>query len=192
MRPAIFFDRDGTLNQEVGYAGRPEDFHIFPFAAEAVRRARAAGFAAVVVTNQAGVARGYYQESAIAVLHALLRDHLTAAGTALDGIYYCPHHPNGTVAPYAGVCVCRKPGPGMLHQAAADLALDLARSWVIGDRDVDVDLAHAVGARAVLIRTGYGVTTEANLGLPDRVTAAPPEHIADNALAAVDWIAQCP
>src|SRR6185312_12884774 len=83
MRPAIFFDRDGTLNQEVGYAGRPEDFHIFPFAAEAVRRARAAGFAAVVVTNQAGVARGYYQESAIAVLHALLRDHLIGAGTAL-------------------------------------------------------------------------------------------------------------
>lgn len=182
MRPALFFDRDGTLNQEVGYAGRPEDFHVFPWAAEAVRRVNQAGWAAVVVTNQAGVARGYYSEEAIGVLHGLLRDHLAAAGAHLDAIYYCPHHPRGEVAGYSGACECRKPAPGMLRQAERELGLDLARSWVIGDRDLDVGLARAVGARAVLVRTGYGAAALAE-GL-----AAEPDHVADDALAAVDWI----
>src|SRR5690348_13930450 len=143
MRPALFFDRDGTLNQEVGYAGRPEEFHIFPWAAAAVRRVNQAGWAAVVVTNQAGVARGYYSEAAVAVLHGLLRQHLAAAGAQLDGIYYCPHHPRGEVPGYGQACGCRKPAPGMLRQAERELGLDLARSWVIGDRDVDIGLAHA-------------------------------------------------
>ncbi|HVA63782.1 MAG TPA: HAD family hydrolase [Terriglobales bacterium] len=183
MRPAIFFDRDGTLNQEVGYAGRPEDFHIYPYAAEAVRRVNQQGWAAVVVTNQAGVARGYFPETAVGELHRLLAAHLASAGAHLDGVYYCPHHPEGTVAGYAAACDCRKPQPGMLRRAAQDLDLDLAASWVIGDRGHDVALAHAVGARAVLVRTGFG---ERELAKGEG--GARPEAVADDALAAIRWI----
>lgn len=182
MRPAIFFDRDGTLNEEVGYAGRPEQFHIFAYAAAAVRAVNEAGWAAVLVTNQAGVARGYYAEAAIHELHTILRANLAAGGAHLDAVYYCPHHPEGVVAGYAGVCTCRKPAPGMLRQAERELDLDLTRSWVIGDRYHDVDLAHAVGARAVLVRTGYGETQL--LEKPD----LRPDYIADDALSACWWV----
>jgi D-glycero-D-manno-heptose 1,7-bisphosphate phosphatase len=181
MRPAIFFDRDGTLNEEVGYAGCAENFHIYPVAAAAVHRVNQAGWAAVAVTNQAGVARGLFPETAVADLHARLRAHLAAAGASLDGIYYCPHHPQGALAEYTRVCDCRKPRPGMLLRAAADLDLDLAASWVIGDRRLDVALAHAVGARAVLVKTGYGAR---ELG-DGEAFASPPELIADDVLAAV-------
>lgn len=187
MRPAIIFDRDGTLNEEVGYAGRPDQFHVYPYAVEAVRRVNAAGWAAVVVTNQAGVAKGLYDEAAVAALHRLLAEHLAAGGARLDGIYYCPHHPKGTVPGYGMVCECRKPAPGMLRQAAADLALDLPASWVIGDRRLDVGLAQAVGARAVLVRTGYGEQE-----LAGEPIEPPPQHIAGDALAAVEWIFRQP
>ncbi len=187
MRPAIFFDRDGTLNQEVGYAGRPQDFHIFPYAAEAVRLVNQQGWAAVVVTNQAGVARGFFPEAAVADLHRLLAAHLSAGGAFLDAIYYCPHHPDGTVAGYAGACECRKPAPGMLRRAARDLNLDLAASWVVGDRGHDVALAHAVGARAVLVRTGYGQRE-----LAQAAPAVRPDAVADDALAAIRLILPAP
>jgi D-glycero-D-manno-heptose 1,7-bisphosphate phosphatase len=181
MRPAIFFDRDGTLNEEVGYAGRPDDFYILPVAVAAVRRVNLAAWAAVVITNQAGVARGLFPESAVASLHRLLRNHLAAAGAQLDGIYYCPHHPEGPLPAYTRVCDCRKPRPGMLRQAAADLDLDLAASWVVGDRRMDVAAAHAVGARAALVKTGYGARELAEGG----PLAPAPDLIADDALAAV-------
>ncbi|MGH9413792.1 MAG: D-glycero-alpha-D-manno-heptose-1,7-bisphosphate 7-phosphatase [Terriglobales bacterium] len=182
MRPAVFFDRDGTLNEEVGYASRPEQFHIFPYAAAAVRAVNDAGWAAVLVTNQAGVARGYYAEAAIHELHSILSANLAAGGAHLDAAYYCPHHPEGVVPGYAGVCGCRKPAPGMLHQAERELGVDLAQSWVIGDRHHDIDLAHAVGAHAALVRTGYG---ERELeARPDLA----PDYIAEDALAACQWI----
>lgn len=186
MRSAIFLDRDGTLNEEVGYAGRAEDFHIFPWAAETVRRVNEAGWAAVLVTNQAGVARGFYTESAIGELHRLLEAHLAAGGARLDGIYYCPHHPEGTVAGYGGPCECRKPEPGMLHRAARELELDLARSWVVGDRGLDVALARRVGAGAVLVRTGYGPTELARGA--ERPASEEPDFVAADALEAVQWI----
>lgn len=184
MRPAIFFDRDGTLNEEVGYAGRAEEFHIYPYAADAVRRTNAAGWAAVLVTNQAGVARGLFSETAVGELHRLLQEHLAAAGATLDGIYYCPHHPQGTVPGYVGACECRKPLPGMLRRAAEELDLDLAASWVVGDRANDVAMAHAVGARAVLVRTGYG-EQELAAGTEG---AEKPDAVAKDALAATRWI----
>lgn len=187
MRPAIFFDRDGTLNEEVGYAGRPEQFHMLPMAAGAVRRVNTAGWAAVVITNQAGVARGFYTEAEVAVLHALLAEHLRAADAFLDGIYYCPHHPRGHVAPYGGACQCRKPEPGMLLQAARELDLDLSASWVIGDRLHDVACAQAVRARGVLVRTGFGERALAGT-VADVVEGVVPDHVATDVAAAVDWI----
>ena len=187
MRPAIFFDRDGTLNEEVGYAGRPEQFHMLPMAAAAVRRVNEAGWAAVVVTNQAGVARGFYTEADVAILHRMLASHLAAAGAHLDGIYYCPHHPRGSVPAYSGACGCRKPEPGLLLRAARELDLDLTASWVIGDRWHDLACAQAVGGRGVLVRTGYGAAA-----LAEPEAAAPhhavPEYVADDVAAAVEWI----
>ncbi|MGH9486645.1 MAG: D-glycero-alpha-D-manno-heptose-1,7-bisphosphate 7-phosphatase [Terriglobales bacterium] len=186
MRPAVFFDRDGTLNEEVGYAGRPEEFHVYPFAAAAVRAVNQAGWTAVLVTNQAGVARGYFSEAAVAELHQLLARQLAQGGAHLDAAFYCPHHPEGVVSGYRVKCACRKPEPGLLRRAERELGLDLTRSWVIGDRLHDIEVAHAVGGRAVLVRTGHGERElEANPQLQ-------PDHIADDALAACQWILSRP
>jgi D-glycero-D-manno-heptose 1,7-bisphosphate phosphatase len=155
-RPAIFLDRDGTLSEEIGYVNHLSRFRLFPFAVDAIRLVNKSPFLAVLVTNQAGVARGYFPESLIHDVHAAVAREMAAGDARLDGIYYCPHHPTAGEPPYRQDCDCRKPRPGLLHRAAADLGIDLARSWVIGDRHGDLALAWAVGASAALVRTGYG------------------------------------
>ncbi len=155
-RPAIFMDRDGTLSHEVGYVNHLSRFRLFPFAVDAVRLVNRSGFLAVLVTNQAGVARGYFPESLIAAVHAGVNAAMEAGGARLDGIYYCPHHPSVGDPPYRKDCDCRKPRPGLLRRAAADLDVDLARSYVVGDRHGDLQLAWNVGAKGVLVKTGYG------------------------------------
>jgi len=157
VRPAIFMDRDGTVSHEIGYVNHVSRFRPFAYAVDAVRLVNRSPFAAVLVTNQAGVARGYFPESVIGDVHASLEATLAAGGARFDGIYYCPHHPSVGAPPYRKDCDCRKPRPGLLHRAAADLGLDLARSWVIGDRLGDLELAWSVGARAVLVKSGYGL-----------------------------------
>lgn len=156
MRPAIFIDRDGTLADEVGYVNHLSRFRLFPYSVEAVRLVNRSGWLAVLVTNQAGVARGYFPESLVHEVHAFLRSTLEAGGARLDGIYYCPHHPAGG-PPYGIDCDCRKPRPGLLRRAATELGIDLARSCVIGDRLGDLQLAWSVGARGVLVKSGYGL-----------------------------------
>jgi len=153
---AVFFDRDGTLSREVGYVNHITRFEPFPFAIDAIRAVNAAARLAVVVTNQAGVARGYFPESLIVAVNGVLRSRAESSGAKIDGIYYCPHHPTAGAPPYRRDCDCRKPRPGMLHQAARDLDIDLERSWVVGDRHGDLELAWNVGARACLVKTGYG------------------------------------
>jgi D-glycero-D-manno-heptose 1,7-bisphosphate phosphatase len=160
MKRAVFLDRDGTLIEERGYLDRLELIEPFPWTPEALRRLQAAGYALVLVTNQAGVARGFFDEDFVRRAHAHLATLLAAEGVALDGYYYCPHHPEGTVAAYRRHCRCRKPGPGMVEQAAADLGLDVARSFVVGDKWLDIELAANAGARGILVRTGYGAGTE--------------------------------
>jgi D-glycero-D-manno-heptose 1,7-bisphosphate phosphatase len=155
-RRAIFIDRDGTLSEEVGYINHLSRFRLFPFAVEALRLVNRSPFLAVLVTNQAGVARGYFPESLIHDVHAVVARELDAGGARLDGIYYCPHHPTAGEPPYRQECDCRKPRPGLLHRAADQLGIDLARSYVIGDRLGDLELAWSVGATGVLVRTGYG------------------------------------
>jgi D-glycero-D-manno-heptose 1,7-bisphosphate phosphatase len=155
-RRAIFIDRDGTLSEEVGYINHLSRFRLFPFAVEAIRLVNRSPFLAVLVTNQAGVARGYFPESLIHEVHAVVARELDAGGARLDGIYYCPHHPTAGEPPYRQECDCRKPRPGLLHRAADQLGIDLARSYVIGDRLGDLELAWSVGATGVLVRTGYG------------------------------------
>jgi D-glycero-D-manno-heptose 1,7-bisphosphate phosphatase len=156
-RPAVFMDRDGTLSHEVGYVNHVSRFRLYPWAVDAVRLANASGFLAVVVTNQAGVARGYFPETVIHEVHASLVASMTAGDARLDGIYFCPHHPSAGEPPYRKDCDCRKPKPGLVDRAVADLDIDLPRSFVIGDRLGDLELAWRVGARGALVKSGYGL-----------------------------------
>jgi D-glycero-D-manno-heptose 1,7-bisphosphate phosphatase len=182
-RPAVFLDRDGTLIEEVGYLDRLERLAFFPWSVDAVRLLNRAGFLVVVVTNQAGVARGMFDESFVREAHRHIDESLKAGDARVDAYYYCPHHPDGSVATYRQACDCRKPAPGMLRRAERELGADLSRSYVVGDRWLDVRMAGDVGARGILVRTGYGRTEEGR----------PPEHVraaavVENLIEAVSWI----
>jgi D-glycero-D-manno-heptose 1,7-bisphosphate phosphatase len=183
MRPAIFLDRDGTLVEEAGYADRLERLIFYPYSIDAVRLLNRAGYAVVVVTNQAGVARGIFKESFVAEAHRHISDRLAAGGARVDGFYYCPHHPEASVAEYRQTCTCRKPQPGMFTRAAEELDIALDKSFVVGDRWHDLEAGQRVGVRGVLVRTGYGRTEEASPH--PRVT---PAAIADNVIQAASWI----
>jgi len=185
LKPAIFMDRDGTISHEVGYVNHPSRFRPYPWAADAVRLANRRGFLAVVVTNQAGVARGYFPEPVIHEVHAALVATMEAGGAHLDGIYFCPHHPTVGEPPYRKDCDCRKPRPGLLRRAEKELDIDLARSFVVGDRIGDLELAWGVGARGVLVKSGYGLG-ELTYNLPS--WPRPPDLVASNLLEAVERI----
>ena len=184
-RAAVFIDRDGTLTEEVGYVNHPSRLRLLPRSAEAIRRLNAAGMAAVVVTNQAGLARGYFSADVLRATNDALVAGLKDAGAHLDGIYVCPHHPTEGAPPYRVVCECRKPAPGLLQRAAAELGLDLAACTMIGDKASDLVPARSVGARAVLVLTGYGLGEweyhRADFGVA-------PDHVAGDLLDAVDWV----
>jgi D-glycero-D-manno-heptose 1,7-bisphosphate phosphatase len=156
-RPAVFLDRDGTLNEEIGYVNHPSRFQVYPWAVEAVTLLNRAGFATVVLTNQSGVARGYFDESLVKELNSKLDEELTRGGARLDGIYYCPHHPEGRIEAYRQQCACRKPQTGMLDRAVEELHLSRQGSYVVGDRFVDVELAHNAGLPCIFLLSGYGL-----------------------------------
>ena len=187
MKRAVFLDRDGTLIEEAGYLDRLDRLVFFPYSVDAVRVLNRAGFAVVVVTNQAGIARGIVRESFVAEAHRAISDRLEAGGARVDAYYYCPHYPTGTVEQYRVPCDCRKPQPGLLRRAAADLQIDLARSFVVGDRWHDIAAGQAVGARGVLVRTGLGRRDE---GRPEPGTT--PAVIVDTLADASAWILDQP
>jgi D-glycero-D-manno-heptose 1,7-bisphosphate phosphatase len=153
-RPAIFFDRDGVLNEDTGYVHRADQFQWMPGAREAVRWANDNGYYTFVVTNQAGVAHGYYEEEHIRLLHDWMRDELGVAGAHIDAFEYCPFHPNGVVAKYCQNSDFRKPGPGMLKKLMTEWPVDVGRSLMIGDRPSDVEAGAAAGVRAQLYKGG--------------------------------------
>jgi D-glycero-D-manno-heptose 1,7-bisphosphate phosphatase len=178
-------DRDGTLTEEVGYVNHPARLRLLPRSAAAVRRLNAAGVAVVVVTNQAGIARGYFSPDVLAAVNAALVAQLKDEGAHLDGVYVCPHHPTEGEPPYRMVCECRKPKPGLLLRASADLGLDLVRSTLVGDKGSDLVAARAVGVRSDLVLTGYGLGEwEYRRG----ALAVLPDHVADDLLGAADWV----
>lgn len=146
-RPAAFLDRDGVLNVDHGYASRPEQLEWIDGAPEAVRLLNEAGYHVLVVTNQSGVARGYYSEDAVKAFHAQMQKDLASHGAHVDAFYFCPHHPEGTIKQLAIHCRCRKPAPGMLEQAASEWPIDRNASFLIGDKDEDVGAAHAFNIR---------------------------------------------
>jgi D-glycero-D-manno-heptose 1,7-bisphosphate phosphatase len=156
LRPAIFLDRDGVLIEDSHYLGSTDRVRLIPGAAEAVAAINRAGWPVVVVTNQSGVGRGLFSYASVGEVHAHIAEQLATFGAAVTAFYFCPHHPEAEVEAYRVECDCRKPQPGMLLAAADDLGLDPAASWMIGDRVSDLQAGAAVGARTVLVRTGYG------------------------------------
>jgi len=188
-RPAIFIDRDGTISDEIGYVNHASRFRVFPWAVDAIRLVNRSGRLAVMVTNQAGVARGYFPERVVQDVHARLLDTLAQGDARLDGLYYCPHHPQAGEAPYRQDCDCRKPKPGLLQRAAADLGIDLASSWVIGDRLGDLQVAWAVGARGAMVKSGYG---RGELENHAASWSRPPDLVAEHLLEAVSRILAMP
>jgi len=187
-RPAVFIDRDGTMIHDVGYLGRHEDIQWFPWTIDAIRLLNRAGYLVCVVTNQGGIALGLFDEPFVHEVHAAMAATLKESGATVDGWFFCPHHPRAVVAALKTPCPCRKPGRGMIDAACAQFAIDLTRSWVVGDRDIDVMMADAVGARGILVRTGYG-ERDARLvgaGLPEGTMVAADLMEAVSALLAAD------
>lgn len=178
LRPAVFLDRDGTICEEVGYLNHVSRFRMFPFAAAALRRLNDSGYAVIVVSNQSGVARGYFPESLVQQVNEVMEQQLSQAGAKVDAVYYCPHAASEN-------CVCRKPKTGMLERAVREHCIDLQRSFVVGDRYGDIQLAHKAHAHGILVRTGYG---EGEIAWHSAKWSAPPDFIAGDLTEAVDWI----
>lgn len=186
-RRAVFFDRDGTLNKDTGYPSDPAQVHIYPFSFEAVRKVIGLGLAAVVVTYQSGVGRGYITEAELNCIHAHIMASFRREGVPLEAIYSCPHY-NPAAAIAAGTaCACRKPLPGLALKAAADIGLSLPGSYMIGDKPGDLEFAANTGMTPLLVLTGYGRDTM-NALKDGRTVKAVPAYVADNVLDAVEWI----
>src|SRR5437588_1541734 len=181
---AFFVDRDGTLNEDIGYVSTPDELKLFPWAAQSLRLINEAGFKAIVITNQSGIARGLYDERTLEAINSRLIEELAADGARVDGIYYCPHHPNIGAAPYRANCICRKPQTGLLDAAAREHNIDLSSSFVVGDKASDINLAKNAGARSTLVLTGYGRETLAH----PRRWPCEPDYVAENLLEAVNQI----
>lgn len=155
-KPAVFIDRDGTLSEEVGYVNHPSRFRLFSYSAQAIRLLNDNDWLAIVITNQAGVARGYFSEDVITTVHQRLNEELKEQEARLDAIYYCAHHPSVGEPPYKKDCDCRKPKPGLIKCASTDFEIDLDRSWMVGDRHSDVVMAHNAGLKSAFVLSGYG------------------------------------
>lgn len=184
MRKAVFFDRDGTINEEVGYIRDLANLKLIKGAAESIEKLRKAGFLAILITNQSGPARGYYSEDWVKTLNSTVQDLLKAEGTMLDEIYYCPHLPDGIVPEYTKDCDCRKPNTALYLQAKEKFDIDLANSFMIGDKATDVEAGHNAGCKGVLLKTGYGnqVLEGTYQNLPDA------DYVAEDINDAANWI----
>jgi D-glycero-D-manno-heptose 1,7-bisphosphate phosphatase len=174
---AVFMDRDGTVSEEIGYMYHAGLYQPFPWTGPAIRRINESGMKAVLITNQSGVGRGYFDESTVEEVHKVLKAELTRHNATLDAIYVCPHSPEAA-------CDCRKPNPGMLLKAQKDMQIDLTRSYVIGDKYVDIETAHRVGATGILVLTGYGREQRER----HEANAQQPDFVVENLMDAVDGI----
>jgi D-glycero-D-manno-heptose 1,7-bisphosphate phosphatase len=184
-RPAVFLDRDGTLNRDVGYVTHLDDFQLYARAAAAVKRIADSGYAAILATNQAGVARGYFPEWMVEKVHEKLQSELAKHGAKLDAIYYCPHHPSSEDPAYTIDSEMRKPRPGMLLKAAKEHDLALPRSFMIGDKYSDMECGWAAGCRSAFVLTGYG---RGEMELRGDSWPRKPDIIAEDVYAAVESV----
>lgn len=179
-RQAVFLDRDGTINEEVGYLDNLEKLRIIPGAFEAVRLLKQAGLLVIVITNQSGIARGFFDEAFVRGIHRHMKRLFREKDAVIDGFYYCPHHPEEGKGQYLQACSCRKPEPGMLIRAAQEMDIDLEHSYIVGDTLKDVEAGQRAGCQGVLVRTGYGRNVDSGMVKPD--------HVAKDILAAAHWI----
>lgn len=185
---AVFFDRDGVINEEVGYLDSLDKLKVIPCAYEAIRLINASGMKAVVISNQAGVAKGLFTEAFVMKTNDCLQKMLSRQNAYIDKFYFCPHHPTEGKEPYRQICDCRKPAPGMLLRAAQELDIDLKKSFFVGDRFRDMEAAKKVEIRRILVKTGYGKELLQDGG-PDTATPeSNPDFIAADVLEAVRWI----
>ena len=184
-RGAVFLDRDGTINEQMGYINHLSRFQLLPGVGRAIERLNQAGWPVVVVSNQSGVARGYFPPDLVEEVHDLMVELLSRDGARLDGIYYCPHHPRAELDDFRRECNCRKPRTGLFEQAALDLNLDLSESYVVGDRSSDLKAGRNIGAKSILVLTGYG-RGELEYVLPRK--GVKPDFVAETLNDAVDHI----
>lgn len=180
-RKTVFLDRDGTINTEKNYLYKIEDFEFIEGVPEAIARLKQQGYCVIVVTNQAGVARGYYKEEDVKKLHQYINSKLEKWGTKIDAFYYCPHHPTGGIGVYKKVCNCRKPETGLFEQACKEYSIDKKESWMIGDNQGDIEAGRKFGIKTIMVRTGYGKQLEQD-GYQSY------DYIADNLGCAVEYI----
>ncbi len=187
IKPAVFLDRDGTVNEQMGYINHESRFHLLPGAAGAIKKLNDAGVPVVIVTNQSGIARGYFPENLLDRVHEIMNEKLAAEGAHVDAIYICPHHPEARQKKYRRDCNCRKPKTGLFIQAAEEMELDLPNSYVVGDRWSDLESAKNCKAAGILVLTGYG---RGELEYAGEVKDTQPAFVAEDLGAAVNWILQ--
>jgi D-glycero-D-manno-heptose 1,7-bisphosphate phosphatase len=184
-RPAVFIDRDGTINEQMGYINHISRFILLPGTIEGLRLLNRQLYLTIIVSNQSGVARGYFPIELVDQIHAHMRSLLEKEGAHIDGIFFCPHYPKGIVPEYSIVCDCRKPGTGLIQRACKSFDIDLENSYLIGDRCMDMELAHRSNLKGILVTTGYGLG-DIEYVLPR--SPFKPLHIAEDLLHAVRWI----
>jgi len=184
-KPAVFLDRDGTINEQMGYINHLSRFVLLPGVPEAIRLLNKNNFLAIIVSNQSGVARGYFPIDLVHEVHEFLKASLKERGATIDGIFFCPHHPRGEVSEYGSACDCRKPKTGLIDMACESFDINLSNSYVVGDRYIDMELAHRIHLDGIMIKTGYGLGEIEHI-LPKKPIK--PIHIAGDLLDAVRWI----
>jgi len=184
-RPAVFIDRDGTINEQMGYINHLSRFHLLPGVSEAIRLLNERNFLAIIVTNQSGVARGYFSIDLIHEVHSSLMNTLRNNGAKIDGIFFCPHYPRGKISEYTCECNCRKPKTGLIDKACETFDIDMSRSYVVGDHFTDLELAQRSNLDGIIVKTGYGLGT-VSYTLPQ--IPIKPCYVADDLLDAVKWI----
>ena len=186
-RPAVFIDRDGTINEQMGYINHPSRFVLLPGVSDAIRLLNKNDLLAIIVSNQSGVARGYFPIDLVYELHASLKASLKEEEAIIDGIFFCPHYPRGIVPDYTGKCDCRKPRTGLIDQACESFDIDMSRSCMIGDRHTDIELALRLNLSGILVKTGYGMGEIEHI-LPKK--SVKPTYIAQDLFHAVRWIVE--
>lgn len=183
MNKAVFLDKDGTVIEEANYLSHYKDLKLLPHSAEAIRMLNEAGYKVIVISNQAGVARGYCGEDMLQAIDKTLQKELLNRGAFVNAIYYCPHHPEHGCYPYRQVCTCRKPHTGLVEQAAKEYNIDLKSSYFVGDHANDVKTGHNAGTKAVFVMTGHGKEELEEVNQNHK-----PDHVAQDLLEAVKWI----
>jgi len=184
-KPAIFLDRDGTINEQMGYINHISRFIILDNVPEAIRLLNENSFLVIILSNQSGVARGYFPIELVDEVHSSLRGSLKEQGASIDGIFFCPHYPRGKIPEYCFECDCRKPKTGLIDQACDSFDIDMSRSYMVGDRYTDIEFAHRSGLKGIMVKTGYGLG-DIKYILPDKDIK--PAYMAENLFNAVKWI----